>query len=367
MKNSNKKHTILLVDDLPQNLIALKSILDQPDREIITSLSGSEALQILLKEKVSLILVDVQMPGMDGYEFVKIVKSHPMTASIPTIFVTAISSDPEFMNRAYDLGAIDFLFKPLNIEVTRKKVDSFLRIWDNEQKLIYLNEKLLEKNQELEQFANILAHDLKTPLANVKSLLEIIEEEYFSDKEGRCIDVFNMIKTSTTKMSVLIEDLLHYAKNVQNNEGKVSVNILDTVENILKLINPPGNVVIKKVNLNHFVLFQPMAMSQIISNLISNAIKYNDKEISEIEIRFNSKDCILGIKDNGPGIEEKHHDKVFEMFKTLGNRSNGESSTGIGLSLVKKLTERNDAKIKIESALNSGSEFIISNMKCVNS
>ncbi|MGG7035034.1 MAG: response regulator [Flavobacterium sp.] len=365
MMNSNKKHTILLVDDLPQNLIALKSILDQPNREIITCLSGNEALQILLKQKVSLILVDVQMPEMDGYEFVKIVKSHPATASIPTIFVTAISNNPEFMNRAYDLGAIDFLFKPLNVEGTRKKVDSFLRIWDNEQKLIYLNEKLLEKNQELEQFANILAHDLKTPLSNVKSLLEIIEEEYFSNKEDDSAKLFQMVKTSTVKMSVLIEDLLYYAKNVQNNEGKEKVNIQSTLNEVLKLINPALNVVIKKENLNHFVLFQPTAISQIISNLLSNAIKYNDKEITEIEISFDHHKGLLSIKDNGPGIEEKYHNKVFEMFKTLGHQSNGESSTGIGLSLVKKLIERNDVEIKINNLTNSGSEFVISNLVCV--
>src|SRR6478752_8060898 len=179
--NSSKKHTILLVDDLPQNLMALQSMLERPDRKIITCLSGSEALQILLKEKISLILVDVQMPEMDGYEFVEIVKSHPGTNSIPTIFVTAISNDPEFMNKAYDLGAIDFLFKPLNIEVTRKKVNSFLRIWDYEQELKNVNDKLTEKNQELEQFANVLAHDLKTPLGNIKSLLEIIEDEYLKN------------------------------------------------------------------------------------------------------------------------------------------------------------------------------------------
>lgn len=359
----NKKHTLLLVDDLPQNLIALKSILENENREIITCLSGSEALQVLLKKSVSLILVDVQMPDMDGYEFVEILKSHPDTSNIPTLFVTAISNEPKYLNKAYDLGAIDFLFKPLSTEITRKKVDSFLKIWDYGQELKGLNEKLQEKNKELENFAHIIAHDLKTPLGNIKALIEVIEEDYVKDLNAQASELFEMVKTSTTSMSKLIEDLLYYTKNVQNNEGKVNVTLLSTVEKIIKLINPPSNVHIEKVNLDYEIIFQPMALQQIISNLISNAIKYNDKEIINIKIEFNPNELTLSVKDNGKGIDIKYHSKVFEMFETLGNQSKGESSTGIGLTLVEKLVNRNDANISINTATTVGTEFIISNIE----
>lgn len=364
--NTIKKHTVLLVDDKLENLISLKSMLIHSEREIITCLSGNEALQILLKEKISLILVDVQMPEMDGYEFVQIVKSHPATAFIPTIFVTAISDDPKFMNKAYDLGAIDFLFKPLITDVTRKKVNSFLRIWDYDQELKALNNKLHEKNNELEQFAHIIAHDLKTPLGNIKSLIEIIEEEHILDLKGEPAELFEMVKVSTSSMSKLIDDLLYYAKNVQNNEGKETVNILSIVENVIKLINPPSNVHIEKENLDYDILFQPLALQQIISNLLSNAIKYNDKVVAEIAIAFNIEEHSLSLKDNGPGIDSKYHLKVFEMFQTLGNQSKGESSTGIGLSLVKKLVERNDVNIMINNIPNSGSEFLITKIEMAN-
>ncbi len=364
--DSAKKHTLLLVDDLPQNLMALKSILEREDRKIITCSSGSDALQVLLKEQVSLILVDVQMPEMDGYEFVEIVKSHPATAAVPTVFVTAISNDPEFLNRAYDLGAIDFLFKPLNVEVTRKKVDSFLRIWDNDQELKLLNDKLLEKNKELEQFGSIIAHDLKAPLANIKSLLELIEEEYIPNLKGDPAEMFEMVKTSTNIMSRLIEDMLHYTKTVQNDEGKENINLQATVENVIQLINPATNVHIQKTNLDHNVLFQPMALNQILLNLISNAIKYCDKENVEIEVLYDPEKKALAVRDNGPGIEKKYHAKVFEMFQTLGYKPNGQSSTGIGLSLVKKLIERNHVEIKINNIPDSGSEFIISKLISLN-
>ncbi len=355
----NKKHTILLIDDLLQNLVALQSILEHPEREIISCLSGKEALQVLLKTKVSLILVDVQMPEMDGYEFVEIIKQHPDTSHIPTIFVTAISNEPIYMNKAYDLGAIDFLFKPLITEVTRKKVDSFLRIWDYDQELKRLNHKLSQKNAELEQFAYIIAHDLKSPLGNIQMLIDLIEQNLLVDVDSESIELFDMVKESSRNMSKLIEDLLHYSKNVQNDEEISKVNIATTLEVVLKLINPSKNIQIDKINLNHEVIFQPIALQQILSNLLSNAIKYNDKEEVKIEIAFNEEQKTLTVKDNGPGIDQKDHQIVFDMFKTLGNTSQKESSTGIGLSLVKKLIERNNAEISIFSIKKCETSFIV--------
>jgi signal transduction histidine kinase len=362
---TNKKHTLLLIDDKTENLIALKSMLVNPQRKIITALSGNEALQILLKEKVSLILVDVQMPEMDGYEFVEIIKDHPDTAHIPTIFVTAISDDPKHLNKAYELGAIDFLYKPLITEITRKKVDSFLKIWDYDQELKSLNEKLQEKNKELEQFAHIIAHDLKTPLGNIKSLIEFIEDEHKLELNNEAHELFDMVKVSAVKMSHLIDDLLYYAKNIQSNEGKENVNISEITDNVIKLLNPSNNVMIKKENLDKNIFFQPIALQQIIQNLISNSIKYNDKENIEIEITFNSSKNCLSLKDNGPGIPENQHKKVFDIFYTLETTTNGESSTGIGLNLVKKLVERNDATIHINELNYEGTEFIISELEII--
>lgn len=361
----HKKHTLLLIDDKPENLMALESILHLPGREIISCLSGKEALQVLLKKKVSLILVDVQMPEMDGYEFVEIIKGHPNTASIPTIFVTAISNEQKYLTKAYELGAIDFLSKPLNTEISRKKVESFLKIWDYDQELKKLNEILAQKNEELEQFANIIAHDLKTPLGNIQTLINLIEEDHILDVDSEVAGIFDMVKTSSKRMSKLIDDMLHYSKNVQNNEGKEVVNISETLDEVLKLINPAANVHIEKVDLNENILFQPLAFQQIISNIISNAIKYNDKEVINIGVCFDKENSSLSIMDNGPGIDEKYHDKIFEMFQTLGKSYNGESSTGVGLNLVKKLVEKNDAVITVKSNSDEGCKFVISKLETV--
>jgi signal transduction histidine kinase len=360
--NTVKKHTLLLIDDKPANLIALKSILESPNREIICCNSGNEGLQILLKEKISLILVDVQMPEMDGYEFVEITKQHPNTANIPTIFVTAISDEAKYINKAYELGAIDFLFKPLNTEITRKKVESFLKIWDYDQELKKLNEKLVAKNGELEQFANIIAHDLKTPLNNIKSLVEFIEEEHLLELKDEATELFDMVKSSAMSMSKLIDDLLHYSKNVENNQGKESINIFSETNAVIKLINPNNNIKITKENLNHSISFQSVAFKQIIQNLLSNAIKYNDKEITEITISYDDELQQIAIRDNGPGIPENQEEKIFQMFYTLGQTSRAESGTGMGLNLVRKLAERNEVKVHYNTKYKNGSEFIISDL-----
>jgi signal transduction histidine kinase len=359
----HKKHTILLIDDKSENLMALNSILELPDREIISCLSGNDALQILLKTKVSLILVDVQMPEMDGYEFVEIIKSHPDTQSIPTIFVTAISNEQKYLSKAYDLGAIDFLSKPLNTEITRKKVESFLKIWDYDQELKKLNDVLNEKNEELEQFAHIIAHDLKTPLGNIQTLINLIEEDHMLDLDDDVTELFTMVKTSSKKMSQLIEDLLFYSKNVQNKENKEEVNMAKAVDEVLTLINPAANVHVETINLDHNIVFQPLAFQQIISNTLSNAIKYNDKTDVKIIISFDSQNLTLSIRDNGPGIDHKYHTKIFEMFQTLGKSFNGESSTGIGLNLVKKLVERNNVRIALNTDVTEGCDFVISDLE----
>jgi signal transduction histidine kinase len=148
-----------------------------------------------------------------------------------------------------------------------------------------------------------------------------------------------MVKESSKSMSQLIEDMLYYSKNVRDNEGRQLINIAVIVDEVLKLLIPQEDVQIEKVNLNHTILFQPVAFYQIVSNIISNAIKYNDKEVLNLRICFDQDTSSLSFKDNGPGIEEKYHTKIFEMFQTLGKSFNGESST-IGLNLVMKLIEK---------------------------
>ena len=172
-----------------------------------------------------------------------------------------------------------------------------------------------------------------------------------------------MVKSSAMSMSKLIDDLLFYSKNVENNEGKEAISVLNEVNAVIKLLNPSSNIKIAKENLNHKINFQSVAFKQIIQNLLSNAIKYNDKSITEIIISFNEELRQIAIRDNGPGIPEGQAEKIFQMFYTLGKSSRGDSGTGIGLNLVRKLAERNEVKVFYNSEFRDGSEFIISELQ----
>ena len=161
-------------------------------------------------------------------------------------------------------------------------------------------------------------------------------------------------------MSKLIEDLLYYSKNVQDNEGKEVVNIEDALDAVLQMINPSSNVLIEKINLNHDVLFQPLAFHQIISNIVSNAIKYNDKEILKVRIYFDKENASLSFQDNGPGIPYKNYEDVFKPFFTLDpsrNKLKGES--GLGLSITRDIIRSHGGEIKLDKSNIGGLKSII--------
>lgn len=366
MKNIH--HKILLVDDRPANLEALQALLEEDNREFFLANSGAEALKLAMQIQPTLILLDVQMPEMDGFEVAEFLQSNKKTEFIPIIFVTAIDYDKKYQVKGLEQGAIDFLFKPLDPVITRNKVNSVLRLAAHEKELKNVNEALAQKNDELavqnnelEQFAYIISHDLKAPLRNIRSILEMIMPDLEEKIAPENKDFLNMISLATGKMDKLIEDILAYSKNTSLQEKKETFVLDNIVSDVLALLNPGDKVEIIKEGLNEAVLFQPTALHQVIQNITSNALKYNNKEKAVIQFKAwkQNEQVSLSIEDNGSGIPEKYLDSVFELFTTLDNNSNRESSTGVGLAVVKKLVTKNGAKIAVASEVNVYTRFTI--------
>ncbi len=361
-------HKILLVDDRPANLEALQALLEEDDREFYLANSGAEGLKLAMQIQPSLILLDVQMPEMDGFEVAELLSSNKKTEFIPIIFVTAIDYDKQYQVKGLDKGAVDFLFKPLDPTITRKKVDSVLRLAAHEKQLKKLNDTLAHKNEELavqnnelEQFAHIISHDLKAPLRNIRSILNMIMPDLEEKVSPENKEFLSMITLASEKMDKLIEDILAYSKNTSLQEQKQKFVLDNIVTDVLMLLNPGDNVEIIKEGLNEEVMFQPTALHQVIQNITSNALKYNNKEKAIIQYKAwkqNNQVC-FSIEDNGSGIPEKYLDSVFELFTTLDNNSNRESSTGVGLAVVKKLITKNEAKIEATSEVNVFTRFTI--------
>jgi len=227
-----------------------------------------------------------------------------------------------------------------------------------EEKKAQLFTELESVNQELKDFAYVVSHDLKAPLRAIGSLSDWLVSDYQDklDEEGQ--ELVTLLNSRVKRMHNLIEGILQYSRVGRIQEKKVDVNLNQTVPDIIDLISPPENINIKIENCLPNIHFEKTRMDQIFQNLLSNAIKYMDKPEGMININCVAENgnWQFSVADNGPGIEEKHYEKIFQIFQTLNARDEFES-TGVGLTLVKKIIETNSGKIWVESQIGKGSTF----------
>jgi signal transduction histidine kinase len=381
-----KKINILLVDDKRDNLFALESILESPELELFTAMSGNQALALLLEHDFALVLLDVQMPEMDGFETAELMRGSEKTKHIPIIFLTAISKERKHIFKGYESGAVDYLFKPLDPEILQSKVKVFVehyrqkkllekQAFELEQKMTELStvllelqgkEKLLKKqaeelekvNKELRAFAYIVSHDLKAPLRAIGSLANWLAMDYGHKLEEEGREQIKLLIGRVKRMHELIDGILQYSRVGRIREQMSEVDLNELVQEVIDLIAPPKNVRIKVKNELPAIFCERVRMQQVFQNLLSNAIKFMDKPRGEIKIGCVEEDGYVEIHvaDNGPGIEEKYFNKIFQIFQTLNPRDEIES-TGVGLTLVKKIVEMYGGKIWVESKVGQGSTF----------
>jgi two-component system sensor histidine kinase/response regulator len=349
---------ILLVDDKNENLISLESILDDPKRNLIKAHSGNEALKIAFEEDIAVILLDVQMPEMDGFEVARILKENPKTKDIAVIFVTAISKEEKYTLQGYEEGAVDYLHKPLDINIVKAKVAVFEKLYRSKKELKIYVEKTQQINKQLDEFVYIVSHDLKAPLRGLSSVTSFLEDELGADLKPEVRDLLEMVKSRTVRMQNLIDGILHYSRMANNKTEKETVKLSEVITNIIDLLSVPNHVRIEYPDKLPVLFDEKIKLHEVFQNLISNAIKYNNKEKAEVKIASVDKGnhYEFSIMDNGIGIKEEHFDKIFGVFQTLQSKDKQES-TGIGLTIVKKIIEQQGGKVWIESKIGEGSTF----------
>lgn len=375
---------ILLVDDREENLISLESLLDTKEEQItyLFAQSGEEALKIALKEELALILLDVQMPGMNGYEVAKYLRNTGRTRDIPIIFVTAIDQETSHMVEGFEAGAVDFLFKPLHPFITKAKVFSFVRFYLQKKALeeanryaLSLNKELEERveertqeltriNNDLDNFIYTASHDLKAPINNIEGLMKMISDR-FSAKPANpeeLSDLMDMVNESVVRFKNTLKDLTEVAK-VQHeevsDESKVSFGeMLEEVKlTITDLIEKYDAQIFEDFSQVPEINFSRKNLRSIIYNLVSNAIKYSSPERKpEIKITTARHDAyiLLRVEDNGLGIKKEVQKKVFGMFKRLHSHVEG---TGVGMAIVKRIVENSSGKIELQSEEGKGTIF----------
>jgi signal transduction histidine kinase len=248
------------------------------------------------------------------------------------------------------------------LKALANQVMNLLELRKTKTRLEQALEDIEQINRELESFAYIAAHDLKSPLINISSLANLIIDSYGGKLNEECQNFISLIAHSSDKLKKLIDGLLEYSKsNTMLKEDKVEVNLKELVKDSIGLFDFENNCEITLKSSLNSIFTNRTAIEQIFINLVSNSIKYNDKSRTEIEIEVkedNSKYSI-SIKDNGPGISKENQDKAFQIFKVLANQDKfGQCGNGIGLATVKKIIDALGGTIYIESELGAGTQFV---------
>jgi light-regulated signal transduction histidine kinase (bacteriophytochrome) len=396
---------ILIVDDIRANIIALKKTLELHNIEVDTAESGEEALKKILQINYSLIIMDVQMPGLDGFEVVKILSGNKKTKDIPVIFLSALNIEKKYIFKGYETGAVEYITKPVDIDLLILKVKTFLKIYEQQNKLkemkellskeikirkeaqdnlevkitertkelILKNEELELKNHELQQFAWVVSHDLNEPIRKIQIFIKIIKDLYLA-KDDKAVDYVNRTIKSAERMQTLITDLLAYSRlssKVQPEKTDLNEVLQEVLSDFDYLIERKNAVI--KTNVLPTIDSIPSQLRQVFQNLIGNALKFsNSTENPLIEITselietkdFDAKSspdgnyCRIIVKDNGIGFDEIYLDRIFIIFQSLNDRQSYEG-TGIGLAIAKKIIEKHNGLITAKSKIGQGASFIM--------
>jgi signal transduction histidine kinase len=362
-------HKILLVDDRPENLYSLENILANENRIILKASSGEEALKIAFSEDIALILLDVQMPVMDGFEVAHMLKQTNRTKKTPILFVTAISKEKKYMLKGYQEGCIDYLFKPLDVDITQAKVNTLLKLHDQQRELEIKNAELAKLNQEKNYFLGVASHDLRNPIGNIISLVHILEDELGDTLSLEMKEMLQMMHDSGRDMLELLNNLLDVSKI---ESGKMNLNLKN--DSIAGIIQKSINDNIRTANAKSIILdynigdnipqvaFDKIHLQQVLNNLISNAIKFSFGNTHvEINVIRKESDVVISVKDQGQGIPSNDIHRVFLPFaRTSVASTNGEKSTGLGLTIAKRIVEAHGGNIWLSSEVGKGTTFFFS-------
>lgn len=352
---------ILIVDDRRENLLATEKVLRNLNAGIFKAMSGNEALSLMLHNRFAVVLLDVQMPEMDGFETAMLMQEHESMRGVPIVFVTAISKEEKYATQAAEIGAVDYIFKPFNPDILRSKVKVYLDLFVQREQILKLNEHLSRSNEELERFAYICSHDMQEPVRMMNAYASFLADEQAEHLDETGKKHIGIIKRNAEHMRKMIADILAFSR-VGREAPKLEK--LDCSQIVQEVLAEFEAIIAQR---KAVVVCNPLPTLEgcqtlvrvLFQNLIGNALKFQDgAQPPEIRIDAEMADSewLFTIKDNGIGIDPAFNDKVFTIFQRI-HRKEEYPGTGIGLSTCKKFVEFCGGKIWFESALGKGSVF----------
>ncbi len=405
------KVNILMVDDKADNLLALEALLGDLGQNLVKAYSGTEALKCVLKQDFALILMDVQMPGMDGFETVDLIKERDRSRHTPVIFLTALSKSDVYISRGYSVGAVDYILKPIVPEILRSKVAVFVDLFQKSEEVKRLNEELearvmkrtaqlqeannelhaeIAERKRLEQqkdgFIAVASHELRTPLTTIKGYTKLALRSAENTGDEKLIRTLSIVSEKTDQLTRLMNDMLDVSRIEQDilpldittfDVGKLLKEIINGLELIapefifdLKL--PPVVVLADAIQADAdaalLVSADRQRIEQVVTNLLENAIKYTGKAtVEERKIEVSARpagdEIIIKVRDHGVGIPVEQQSQVFSRFFRASNVTSAKypyPGMGLGLFISHGIVQRHGGKIWVESSGQDGSTFSFS-------
>jgi len=363
MMESNWRGTVLIVDDNEDNVDLAEQILED-DYNILTANSGEQCLEIAQNQAPDVILLDVQMPGIDGYETLSRLYAIESCKNIPIIFLSARYRDSDRVIHGLELGALDYITKPVDDDLLEAKIRVAMRIKHAEDMVRQQTQDLYLANQDLKGFAYSASHDLRAPLRHINGNIIAVLEDY-SDllpEDGQMM--LKLIQASAREMNSLIEDLLIFSRATAAEINKTSVNLSEMVGaelSKLQKMEPDRQVVIDiQAGLENKADMSTLGI--VLHNLLNNAWKYTSQE-EKASIQFgmltDSVPAVYFIKDNGVGFDMKYVDKLFQPFSRLHSKHDFEGN-GIGLAIIRRIIEKHVGMTRVEAKIDEGATFFFS-------
>lgn len=354
---------ILIVDDTPINLRVIVESLEGQGYQILVATRGEEALKRASYVQPGLILLDVMMPDVNGFEICRRLKAQPDTRDIPVIFMTSLASVDDKVT-GFSVGAIDYVTKPLHVEEVRARIETHLRLRAMQKELEKQTAQLKAANEELEAFAYSVSHDLRAPLRAINGFARILEERCGPTLPAEGIDCLQKVQFASKRMDELIQDLLNYARTGRGAIRAMPVPLLPLIEELKCTFGER-----LAATHAHFEVSQPLAtplgdptlVEQILLNLLDNALKYRRRDV-DLDLRLSStptaEHVMIQLADNGIGMPLEYQDKIFQVFRRL-HHEHEYPGTGIGLAIVAKAARAMGGEVTVESSPGQGSTFSV--------